>query len=196
MADRDGIDAVTMRKLARSLGVEAMSLYNHVANKDDLLAGMIETVSQELELPADDADWRDAIRGSATSYRDVLVQHPWASGIWMSRGGDGSARMAFSDALLRTLRRAGCSDDVIYHAYHVIEAYVLGFAAQELNFPYTREEMAGMASRFLQTFPSDDYPDLAEHIRQHLEPSHGEKGGFELGLDLILEGLERLRDGA
>jgi AcrR family transcriptional regulator len=192
MADRRGIEAVTMRTLARSLGVEAMSLYNHVANKDDLIAGMLDAVVAEIELPSDEEDWKAALQAIASSYRDVLVRHPWASRAGSAHSG-GSAQFAYGDALLRTFRRAGFSDDAIYHAFHIFEAYVVGFASLHLSVPYSGEQLAGLASRFLETFPVDDYPDLAEHIRQHLEPAHGEKGGFELGLDLILDGLEQLR---
>jgi AcrR family transcriptional regulator len=190
LADDGGLDSLTMRKLAKALGVEAMSLYNHVDNKDDLVAGMIDAVASEVELPSDEADWKTAIRRSSVSSRDAVLRHKWAAEVWRTRGG-GPARMRHGDWLLRTLREGGLSDDLIYHAFHVLESYVLGYTLIQLSFPYEGEELRGMARRFLQQFPTDDYPDLGEHIRQHLEPDHGERSGFELGLDLILEGLER-----
>ena len=183
-----------MRKLARRLGVEAMSLYNHVANKDEILDGLADAVVDEIEHPTDAPDWKAAIRRNATSTRDVFVRHRWASGLWMSRQGSGPARMRHGDWILRTLRAGGLPPDVTYHAFHLFEAYVLGYAALQLSVPYEGEELAGMARRFLERFPADEFPDLAEHIRQHVEPHHGDRGGFELGLDLILDGLEQLRD--
>jgi len=98
--------------------------------------------------------------------------------------------------MLRMLREAGFSNDVIYHAFHILESYILGFTDQQLNFPYEGEELEGMAARFLKQLPADEYPDFVEHVRQHLEPRHGDEGGFEFGLDLILDGLERVRDTA
>jgi AcrR family transcriptional regulator len=190
MADHSGIESLTMRKLAGELGVEAMSLYNHVANKEDLLAGIVDTVATEIELPSRTRDWKRAIRRSAISSRDVLLRHPWAGRLWMSAGGVGSARMRHSDWLLRTLREGGLSDDLVYHGYHVLQAYVLGYTFQQLSVPYEAQELAGMAERFLREFPVDEYPDLGEHIRQHIKPRRGKEGGFELGLDLILRGLE------
>jgi AcrR family transcriptional regulator len=193
LADEGGLEALSMRRLARELGVEAMSLYNHVANKDEILDGIMDLVVDEIDHPSDAADWRTAVRRNAISTRDVLVRHRWAAKLWMARQGDGAARLRHGDWILRTLREAGLSKDAIYHVFHVLEAYVLGYAGLQLSFPYRGEELAGMASSFLQTFPTDDYPDLVEHIRQHLEPHEGGEGGFELGLDLILDGLERLR---
>jgi AcrR family transcriptional regulator len=193
LADESGIESLTMRNLARSLGVEAMSLYNHVANKDEILAGIIDAVAGEIELPSDAADWKTAIRRSAISARDILVRHRWASGLWMSGQGGGSARLRREDWILRTLREAGLSKDLTYHALHILEAYILGFTRMELSFTYEGEELEGMATTFLAQLPAGEYPDFVEHVKQHLEPHHGDEGGFELGLDLLLEGLERAR---
>ena len=193
LADTDGIESLTMRRLARELGVEAMSLYNHVANKDEILDGIVDVVVREIDLPSDEADWKKAMRRSAISHRDVYVRHPWASSLSMSRQSGGPGRLRNGDWMLRTLREAGFSEDLIYHAFHILEAYVLGFTVMNLNFPYKGEELASKAAGFLQQFPADEYPDLVEHIKQHLEPRAGGEGGFELGLDLILEGLEAAR---
>jgi AcrR family transcriptional regulator len=194
LADEGGIEALSMRRLAKELGVEAMSLYNHVANKDEILDGIIDVVSSEVDLP-DGVDWKKAIRRNAISYRDVLLRHRWASSLRISRQGGGPTSLRNADWMLRTLREAGFSDDLIYHAFHILEAYVLGFTVQQLNFPYEGEELAGLAATFLQQLPAGEYLDFVEHVKQHLEPRHGE-GGFELGLDLILDGLERARDAA
>lgn len=196
LSDRDGLDALSMRRLARELGVEAMSLYNHVAGKDEILSGMLEVVVGEIELPADEGDWKRAVRRSAISNRDVLRRHAWASSLWMSAQSGGPAQLRRTDWLLRTLREAGLSQDLVYHALHILEAYVLGATVQHQSFPYRGEELAGLASTFLAQLPAEEYPDLVEHVRQHLDPPPGAEGGFELGLDLILTGLERLRDAA
>ena len=193
LADADGIEAVSMRRLAKHLGVEAMSLYNHVDNKDEILDGIVDGVVSEIDLPSDEVDWKTAIRRSAISSRDVYLRHRWASNLQMSRQSGGPAQLRHADWLLRTLRGAGFSKDVIYHAFHILEAYVLGFTVMQLNFPHEGEELAGMATTFLQRLPPGEYPDFVEHVMQHLEPHHGEEGGFELGLDLILDSLERAR---
>jgi AcrR family transcriptional regulator len=190
LADAEGIDALSMRRLAKELGVEAMSLYNHVANKDEILDGIVDLVAGEFELPSGAGDWKTAMRRHLISARDVLLRHRWATALWMRQGG-GTARMRNGDWMLRTLREAGFSKDLVYHAFHILESYVQGYTLQQLNFPYKGEELAGMAASFLQQLPADEYPDLVEHIEQHLEPHDEETGGFELGLELILNGLER-----
>jgi AcrR family transcriptional regulator len=194
LADAGGIEALSMRRLAKELGVEAMSLYNHVANKDEILAGISDVVAGEIDLPSDEPDWKAAMRRSAISARDVFVRHRWATSLWMVRQSGGPARLRHGDWMLRTLREAGFSKDLTYHAFHILESYILGFTVQQLNFPYKGEELAGLATAFLQQLPADEYPDFVEHVMQHLEPRHGDEGGFELGLDLILDGLVRARD--
>jgi AcrR family transcriptional regulator len=190
LADEGGIEALSMRRLARELGVEAMSLYNHVANKDAILDGIVDAVVGEIELPSNGVDWRSAMRRNVISTRDVLVRHPWASKLWMARQTGGPAQLRNADWRLRVLREAGFSNDVIYHAFHILEAYVLGYTGMQLSFPYKGEELAGMATTFLQQLPADEYPDLVDHIMQHLQPHEEGEGGFELGLDLILDGLQ------
>ena len=194
LADEGGIEALSMRRLAKELGVEAMSLYNHVANKDEILDGIVDAVFSEIELPSDGADWKSAMRRSAISERDVLLRHRWASSLRMSRQSGGPAQLRRSDWTLRTLREAGFAKELIYHAFHFLEAYIVGATVQQLNFPYSSEEIAGLAETFLQQLPAGEYPDFVEHVRQHMEPHPGDEGGFELGLDLILDGLERARD--
>jgi AcrR family transcriptional regulator len=193
LADESGIETLSMRRLARELGVEAMSLYNHVANKDEILDGIVDAVVGEIELPSDEVDWKTAIRRSAISARDVYLQHRWACSLSMSRQSGGPARMRYADWLLRKLREAGFAKDVIYHAFHILEAYVLGFTVQQLNFQYTEQELADLAGSFLRQLPAGAYPDFVEHVEQHLEPRHDDEGGFERGLDLILDGLDRAR---
>jgi AcrR family transcriptional regulator len=194
LADKDGLDSLSMRKLGQELGVEAMSLYNHVANKDEVLDGIVALVVSEVELPAEGADWKATLRQHAIATHKVLMAHPWAAGLWWKRG-EGRDRMRQAEMLLRTLREAGFSEDLTYHGYHVLVGHIVGFTLQALNFPIeTKEELAEMAAKFLEDFPVDEYPYLAEHIRQHVHPGESEEGAFEFGLDLILDGLERMRD--
>lgn len=190
LADQDGLQALSMRNLAGRLHVTPMSLYNHVANKDEILDALIEAVFAEIELP-DASEWKTAIRRSALSARDALIRHPWATSLWMTRQGGGASRMRHANWVLATLRTAGLSEEVIFHAYHILESHLLGSTLQQLNFPYQGEELADMARTFLREFPMDEYPDMVEHIRQHIEPSTRSQTGFEFALDLILDGLER-----
>jgi AcrR family transcriptional regulator len=196
LADEGGIKALSMRKLAQELGVEAMSLYNHVANKDDLLDGIVELVASEIDLAPEGGDWKTAMRRRASSAHDVLSRHAWASNLWMSSQTFGPARIRYSDAVLRGFREAGFPDDLTYHAFHVLQSHVLGYTLYVASFQFDATELKELATTFLREFPADEYPDMAEHIRQHMEPRDAHQGTFEFGLDLILESLERLRDGA
>jgi AcrR family transcriptional regulator len=194
LVDEHGLDALSMRRLARKLGVEAMSLYNHVENKDDLVRGILDLVESEIEAPGAGRDWKAELRRSVVSAHETFSRHPWAAQIWMSspRGGGGGMRRA--EAMLRCLREAGFQEGLTYHAFHVLNAYSLGYTLQELSFAFDRAQLERMAARFLRDFPADEYPYLAEHIRQHTEPGEHRHGNFEFGLDLVLDGLERLRD--
>ena len=194
LADEGGIEALSMRKLARELGVEAMSLYNHVANKDAILDGIVELVASEIDLAPDEADWKSAVRRRAISAHEVFLRHPWACSIWMSRHDVGPAQLRYADAILRDFRGGGFSNDLTYHAFHALQSHVSGFTLYVLSFRFDREELKELAAAFLQEFPTEEYPDLAEHIRQHMEPADEHRGAFQFGLDLILDGLERLRD--
>jgi AcrR family transcriptional regulator len=196
LADKDGIESLSMRKLGQELGVEAMSLYNHVANKDEVLDGIVEAVVREVELPPDGTDWKEALRQHAISTHESLMRHSWAASLWWRRA-EGPDRIGMAEFMLRNLRQAGFSEDLTYHGYHVLVGHILGFTLQAQSFPIeTKEELQEMAAKFLEDFAVDDYPYLAEHIRQHVEPGVSDERAFEFGLDLILDGLERMRDGA
>ena len=198
LADEGGIEALTMRKLAKELGVEAMSLYNHVANKGDVLDGIVDTALGEIVLPTGEADWKTAIRDIAISAHETLLRHPWASGLWMGQK-PGPARLRYGDSLLGCFRNAGFSKDLTYHAYHIIESYILGYTFQVLGYQNVdMEQFAGIAASFLSGEFSADYPHFTEHALQHMEaePGHDDVSAYELGVDLILDGLERLRDTA
>ena len=194
LANRGGITALSMRKLAQELGVEAMSLYYYVAKKEDLLAGMVDLVVREMELPSMGDDWKAALRKSAISAHDVLVRHAWACGLMMSVQ-DGTARLRWMDAVLRCLREAGFSTELTHHAYHALDSHITGFTLWQLSFPFEAEQLADVAATFLRELPVDEYPYLAEHVEWHLtETSDDDEGEFAFGLDLILDGLERMRE--
>jgi AcrR family transcriptional regulator len=192
LVDRDGIGALSMRRLAAQLGVEAMSLYYHVKNKDDILAGIVDLALSEIELPSGGADWKSAVRTSAISYHDTLRRHRWVTSLPTS--GDASvAQLHYMDALLRRLREAGLSPELTHHAYHALESHIVGSALWLARIP-PKEELDVLAKDVLRQLPDDRYPDLVLHIQQHLG---GETRGmrfFEFGLDLILDGIERLRE--
>jgi AcrR family transcriptional regulator len=194
IADEGGLEALSMRKLAQQLGVEAMSLYNHVASKDDIVNGMLELVAAEMEPPPESVDWKAALRQSAISSHEALMRHRWSTALWMSPREVSPERLAGGDAILRTFREAGFSEDLTYHAFHVVQAHVMGFTLYLQSLSFDSASLPELAANFLREFPADDYPYLAEHIRGHVEPSEGREGTFEFGLNLVLDGLERLRD--
>jgi AcrR family transcriptional regulator len=193
MADTQGIDALTMRKLAGELQVEAMSLYNHVDNKDDLLDGMIEFVAAEIEHPTEVGDWKATIRRRAISAHDALLRHPWSSSLWASRMNVGPARMRHMDAMLRELREAGFAPGLLDVAFHTLENHIIGHALQASSFPFDAEDLPALSAQYLESFPAADYPDLAAHIHHHREQPASVVSSFEFGLDAILDGLERAR---
>jgi AcrR family transcriptional regulator len=196
LADRGGIESLTMRNLGQKLGVEAMSLYNHVANKDDVLDGMVDLAFSEIDLPSAGGDWRAAMRRRAISAREMLVRHPWAVGLMESRSTAGPASLRHHDSVIGSLRKAGFSIEMAAHAYSVMDSYIYGFALQQVNLPPGAREQAPEAARaFLQQFRSDEYPNLAEMVEGHaMKPGYDYADEFEFGLDLILDGLERLRN--
>jgi len=193
LADAGGIESVTMRKLGQALGFEAMSLYNYVANKDDLLDGILDLVLDETELPDAPGDWAAAIRSSAISVHRALRRHPWAGPLLMSPGHIRPARLRYMDALLGRLRHAGFSPDTTYHAYHVLDGHIIGFSLWQNSHSYPPISDADVAAIVDRMIPADVYPYLREHGEQHVsEGPHREVDAFEFGLDLILDGLKKL----
>ena len=193
LADRTGIESLTMRKLGEELGVEAMSLYNHVANKEDLLNGMVDSVFNEIELPSHNDDWKTAMRKRSVSFRAALARHPWATGLKDSGTNPGPATLRHHDRVIGTLRSAGFSIAMTAHAFSALDSYIYGFAMQEKNLPITtEEETAAMAHILLAQLPANEYPYLAELTADYvLKPGYNYSDEFPLGLDLILDGLER-----
>jgi AcrR family transcriptional regulator len=192
LADTGGIEALTMRRLGQDLGVEAMSLYNHVAGKDDILDGITDLVFREIAVPSDRADWKSAMRLRAISARKALLRHPWASSLMQSRTKPGPATLRHHDSVIGTLLEAGFTIEMAAHAFSVIDSYIYGFAQQQQNLTYnTSEEAAQVAESILQQIPADQYPHLAQLITEHaMKPGYDYADEFELGLDLILNGLE------
>jgi AcrR family transcriptional regulator len=196
LADREGVEALTMRRLGKELGVEAMSLYNHVANKDDILAGMVDLVFAEIALPPSDTDWRAALRQRCVSARQVLRGHPWAVPLMESGTSPGPATLRHHDAVLGCLFDAGLPTDVVAHAYAIVDAFVYGFATQEASLPAAgapTEEFAQIAAQLAASMPADEFPHLARFTSEYvLQPGYDFGDSFDVGLDLVLDGIERL----
>jgi AcrR family transcriptional regulator len=193
LADGGGLDGLTMRKLGQAVGVEAMSLYNHVANKDDLLDGMVDAVFEEIDLPPADGDWRPAIGRRCHSARAVLARHPWALPLLESRSSPGAGTLRHHDAVLGCLRAGGFSVAQAAHAYALLDSYVFGFALQEASLPFEAgPQTVELAQEILADAPTDEYPHLTELVTEHvLLPGYDFADEFDVGLDLILDGLER-----
>ena len=195
LADRHGVAALSMRKLAQELGVEAMSLYHHVANKEAILDGMIDLVFAEIELPVGGRDWRTELEGRTRSAREALRRHPWAIGLMDSRTAPGPASLRHHDAVLGCLRRAGFSLTGAAHAFSVLDSYLYGFVLQETSMPFESSGggMDEVADAVMQAM-KESYPHLTELIQEHaLRPGYAYAEEFRIGLDLVLDGLERHR---
>jgi len=190
LADGSGAEALTMRRLGEKLGFEAMSLYRHVANKNDLLDGMLDLVLAEWQLPQGEGDWAQAIRTSALSVHDALLRHRWAARLLMTGSHIRPARLRYMECLLGKLGDAGFDAETTYHVYHLLDGYIFGFSLWEIAYA-TMPVDAEVVSRLTQTIPWGEYPQLAEHRDQHMSDGpHREVNAFEVGLDLILDGLQ------
>lgn len=197
LADGDGLDALTMRRLASAVGVEVMTLYYYVAKKDDILDGISDLVATEIEQPSAGEDWKATARRRAISAHAVFTRHRWASLLWVTRDAVGPGRLRYMDAGLRVFREAGFSPELTEHAFHAVENHIVGYTLQELSFAIDERDVAEAGAHFLERLPVDEYPDLAAHVTQHLQGAgHLDAGDFEFALDLILDGIERLRDRA
>jgi AcrR family transcriptional regulator len=197
-ADEHGIASLSMRKLGEALGVEAMSLYNHVSNKDQLLDGMVDLVFNEIDLPSAASDWKTAMRERAHSARRVLGRHPWAITLMSTRTSPGPATLRHHDAVIGSLRSAGFPIAMTAHAFSALDSYIYGFALQEATLPMgdTDEETAEVAKMMMAQVPSDEYPNLTEFTVEHvLQPGYNYSEEFAFGLDLILDGVEKALKG-
>jgi AcrR family transcriptional regulator len=194
-ADQGGLEALTMRKLGQELGVEAMALYHHFANKDDLVDGMVDLVFNEIDVPDAAGGWKAAMRQRAISVRDALLRHRWAIGLMESRRTPGPANLGHHDAVIGILRAGGFDIAMAAHAYSLLDSYIYGFALTKLNLPFrTSEEVGEVAEMMLAPFPAGEYPHLVEILTDHvMKPGYDYGDEFEYGLDVILDGLERVR---
>jgi AcrR family transcriptional regulator len=195
LADAGGIDGLSMRKLGQALGVEAMALYYHFANKERVVDGIVDLVFAEIELPQAGADWKAAMRSRAISVRDALARHRWAIGLMESRTHPGPANLRHHDAVIGCLRAAGFDMAAAATAYSLLDAYIYGFALTKMNLPFdATSDIAEMAESMLEPFPAGQYPNLAAFITEHaMKPGYDFADEFEVGLDVILDGLERMQ---
>jgi AcrR family transcriptional regulator len=195
LADRDGVEGLSMRRLADALGAGAMSLYHYVANKDELLDAMIDVVFDEIELPPEQTDWQSAMRSRAASAREVLGRHPWAIALMESRTTPGPANLRHREAFTACLRRAGFSVVMATHANWLLDSYVYGFALQEASLPFdTAEELADMTEDvYLPQLPPEEFPYLNESAAVLATGGYDPAEEFSFGLDLVLTALEPLR---
>lgn len=193
LADRQGLEALSMRKLATTLKVEAMSLYNHVASKDELLAGMVDQVIGEIALPERGGDWQSAMRARAVSALSVMTAHPWAPMLVVSRINAGPNMLRYIDATLGTLREAGFSWEATDRAWNTLDNYIYGFTLQQQNFPVNPDDYPSAAASYLPMLPADRYPYMHALTVRVADGSHDGTLDFGFGLEVILDGLERLR---
>jgi AcrR family transcriptional regulator len=197
LADRHGLDGLSMRKLATHLGFEVMSLYNHVTNKRDLLEGMLDLVSGEVELPDPTTiDWKDGLRQVAGDTHTLLLRHRWAGPVSTNHF-PGPNRWRTSETILGLLAAGGFDGHLRDLGYHAITLHVSGFTAQQIAYDFDDEFQHEMFDRVEREFTAAEHPLMADHIRYHLDPDHtpGDRPDeFRFVLDLILDGLERSRD--
>lgn len=198
LADRDGVDGLSMRRLAGALGAGAMSLYHYVASKDELLDAMIDIVFEEIELPPEDTDWQSAMRRVGVSTRQVLARHPWAIGLMESRTSPGPANLRHREAFTACLRKAGFSVLTATHANWLLNSYVYGYALQAASLPFdTADELAEMTEDvYLPQLPPDEFPYLNESAAALVAAGYNPAEEFTFGLDLVLAALEPLRASA
>lgn len=193
MADEGGLDALSMRNLAQALKVEAMSLYNHVSNKERILDGLVELVVSEIEVPARGGDWRRTMRRRALSAHAALMRHRWATMLFVSRMNIGPNMLRYVDATIGCLTAAGFSYRLADDAWTALDAYTYGFTLQKLNFPLEPTEYASAAKGFLPMIPVETFPHLRGMSEEVIAGRQDGIHHLELGLDVLLEGLERLR---
>lgn len=195
MADEGGLESLSMRKLGQELGVEAMALYYHFANKEEIVDGIVDLVFSEIDVPAGGGAWKVEMRRRAISVRDALSRHRWAIGLMESRRNPGPANLRHHDAVIGSLRAGGFDIAMAAHAYSLLDGYVYGFALTKMNLPFeTSDDVAEVAQGMLEPYPLDEYPHLLEILTDHvMKPGYDYADEFEYGLDLILDSLERVR---
>ena len=195
-ADTEGIEAVTMRRVARELGVEAASLYHHVEGKEQILDGLIDIIAAEIELPKPSADWRSSVSQRAHHTRAGLLRHSWAVSLMASRTTPGPATLRLLESGIRCFREGGFSVPMAAHAISTVDSYVHGFVLQEVNLPFRNEsELAAMTAAIMETFPASEFPYLFEMTVEHvLQPGYDYGKEFDSGLTAVLNGVAALRE--
>jgi AcrR family transcriptional regulator len=193
IADQGGLGALSMRKLGQALGVEAMALYYHFANKERVLDGIVDLVFAEIELPVAGADWKAAMRARAIAVRDALLRHRWAIGFMESRANPGPATLRHHDAVIGCLRAAGFDMAMVAHAYSLLDSYIYGFAMTQMTLPFEAlDDITDMAQSMLEPFPPGEFQNLSDFVTEHaMQPGYNYANEFEYGLDLILDALEQ-----
>jgi AcrR family transcriptional regulator len=191
LADSGGFDSLSMRNLADELGAAPMALYRHVANKEDLIDGMVDVVFGEMYPPAIKGDWKSELRKRGVSARTALQRHAWAVGLMESRLHPGEASAVHHNATMGCLREAGFPFREAVHAYNLLDAYTYGFALQELTIPFETAEQSGDVAATTVGGKGDEYPYLAEVVVELGKRGYDYTEEFEFGLDFILDGLER-----
>ena len=191
LADREGLAKLTMRRLGDAMGVEAMSLYNHLKNKDDLLDGMVDAVAGEFRVPTG-VPWRAALTARAHRAHEVLMAHPWAAMLFLSRITSGPNQLAHVEATLACLTGAGFSLPQADHVWNALDAYVYGFTLQRLNFPFAPEDYATAARDYAPLIPKDVFPNLRGLSDLVASEAHDGLQDLDFGLEMLLDGVERL----
>jgi AcrR family transcriptional regulator len=197
VADAGGIAALTIRSLASQLGAKPMSVYYHVADKDEILDGIVDIVFSEMELPVVGGDWRAELTRRAHSARRVLRAHPWATPLLESRTHPGPASLRHHDAVLGTLRAAGFSAEMTAHAYALLDAYIYGFALQEASLPFEGPDgVADVAEPIMRLMATGEYPHLVDMAASYYtRPGYDFGDEFDFGLNLVLDALDRAATG-
>lgn len=196
LADAEGVEALSMRRLGQVMGVEAMSLYKHVTDKDAILDGLVERVLEQIVVPSPDDEWKDAMRRRARSAREAFARHPWAVGLIESRASNSSPRrLAYFDGILGALRRAGFSNTLAMRGFSILDAYIYGFIRQEHSLAFSDDDSLQEVGAELLRQMADRYPHLTAVTRDTMAAGYDHAQEFEFGLDLILDALERRREG-
>lgn len=191
MADEDGLEAVTMRRLGQRVGVEAMSLYKHVSDKDDVLAGIADRVAGEFVIPSRETDWRDSLRASYLAAHQVLMRHPWAASLLESTLQPGPARLAYLEAVVGVLHDAGFNLLDVAHAFGALDSHLYGFTLQATSLPFDVSEAPETAAALAEALPPEQFPNLIAMASMVAEADDGYPLDFTFGLDLLLDGLAR-----
>ncbi len=197
IADERGVGAVTMREVATRLGVEAMSLYNHVANKDDMLDGMADYVAAQFDLPEDADSWREAMRRRAVSAHEIFGKHSWAPMLFDSRGSSGPSALRYYDWVLGVLMNAGFSIEGAQRAFSLLDSYIYGFGIQQFNFNAGEDISPEERAEAMRVFiPAEQFPYLHRMASYAMEVGYDAEADFSFGLEIVLDGLQRVLDEA